>query len=162
MQGLCRLGVVAKNNRRARFTVRFRVPPRAHSICSFFSDDFLVPVNENLPQPSSRCPHCRKRERYSACRKIKKSKHFYKDANLRTLVFKTCDTCRLQAEAAALGMISFVYAQFFFFESSRITGITRRQCRRWCMCESYQVMSCPKRRDSRDMSSLSGAPSRDA
>lgn len=59
----------------------------------------------------ARCASCRKRERCTRCRKIKKRRHFRKDTELPVTYFKTCDKCRQRkAERATVRRPSDTYA----------------------------------------------------
>ncbi len=95
-----------------------RVPRQACTLCSnmFSIHSFASPPGE---APHTRCVHCRRKERCTRCRKIKKKKEFRRptDEDRTRPLLKTCNKCRLKQtreyisrrqQAETTGMINHV------------------------------------------------------
>ena len=62
----------------AQLGLTIRIPPRTHRTCTLCKADYTVPLSDDPAKPQMRCLPCQKREKCSACRKIKKRRHFHK------------------------------------------------------------------------------------
>lgn len=104
------------NDNQTRLTVT--IPAHVHKTCSLCRKDFLAlaapaTVGSDVSSSATRCESCKKSERCSVCKCIKKWRHFRKSRNNNAL-FKSCQTCRSRAmdrnaqkraQAEAAGMI---------------------------------------------------------
>lgn len=93
----------------------------------------------------ARCASCRKRERCTRCRKIKKRRHFRKDTELPVTYFKTCDKCRQRkAERATVRRPSDTYAPsspLITFALAFIPDVALLANLHWCTIGQYQMMA---------------------